>query len=222
LPGRHSASVLLFTLPKPQRCGFFHGYGWPGCRKCRSNFRPRHGWPGCRKCRSNFRRTTDGTPPMQKHFPALQRTTAGVAPKAAPMQEIAAAMTSRSYIPVGSSRFDYQISIIVAGPPLHRCNSFLRQSNFLGHRCSIFLERSSFRGDRCPGFRCAASGLRRSAGGARVVLFPPPRARLLAPWRRATAMRAAMEVLPGDLVREFFHRLDQNSNPSLKIKLPCS
>jgi hypothetical protein len=56
---------------------------------------------------------------MQKHFPAFQRTTAGLAPKAAPMQEIAAAMTSRSYIP-GSSRFDYQISIIVAGPPLHR------------------------------------------------------------------------------------------------------
>jgi hypothetical protein len=35
-------------------------------------------------------------------------------------------------------------------------------------------------------------------------------------------MRAAKEVLPGVLAREFFHRLDQNPNPSLKISSPRS
>jgi hypothetical protein len=95
-----------------------------------------------------FRRTTDAMPLVQKHFPALQRAPARMAPKAAPIQEIAAAITNRLFIDAGSSCIDEEIRVIDAGPALHRCNSFLQRSSFLSHRCSFFLQRSSFRAYR--------------------------------------------------------------------------
>jgi hypothetical protein len=42
-----------------------------------------------------FRRTTDAMPLVQEHFPALQHAPARMAPKAAPIQEIAAVITNR-------------------------------------------------------------------------------------------------------------------------------
>jgi hypothetical protein len=99
-------------------------------------------------------------PLVQEHFPALQRAPARMAPKAAPIQEIAAAITNRLFIDAGISCIDEEIRVIDAGPALHRCNSFLRRCSFLGQRCSFFLQRSRM----IPGLRSASSGLRRFPG----------------------------------------------------------
>jgi hypothetical protein len=100
-----------------------------------------HGWPGCRKCRSNFRRTTDGTPLIQEQIPSLPRAPARVAPTLALLQEIADALTTAMSIGAGISCFDDEISVIDAGPPLHRCNFFLRPCSLFLHRCNLLLHR---------------------------------------------------------------------------------
>jgi len=52
----------------------------------------------------------------REHFPALQRAPARMAPKAAPIQEIAAAITNRLFIDAGISCIDEEIRVIDAGP----------------------------------------------------------------------------------------------------------